>query len=155
MSMRLKLSNLQRVFSYRHSTTVTQDLVEHQGLDPWVQWVGVHCGAPTSVHGILRLGDTRVQTLPQIWHAVAEEGYTWGAWGVMTAPFGNPKGFCFSMPAPWSFDKMAWPANLNHLLALPRYVGKNYLELDVKRLFTTALRTALFFAPPAYWPVLC
>ena len=154
MSKHLKLSNLQRVFSYHHSTTTTADLVEHQGLDPWVQWVGIHCGAPTSVHGIRRLGNTRVQTLPQIWHVIAAHGYTWGTWGLMNAPFGNPRGCCFFMPDPWSFDEVAWPTNLNHLLALPRYVAKNYLELDLKRAFTAALRTALFFAPPGYWPVL-
>src|SRR5262245_15789950 len=130
MSRHLKLSNLQRVFSYRHATTSTADLVEHHGLDPWVQWVGVHCGAATSVHGIRRLGNTRGQTSPQLWHAVAEHGYTWAAWGLMNAPFGNPRGCCFFMPDPWSFDEVAWPANLNHLLALPRYIAKNYLEYD-------------------------
>jgi hypothetical protein len=154
MSRLLKLSNLQRVFSYQHSITATADLVEHQGLDPWVQWVGVHCGAPTRVHGIRRLGNTRGQTLPQIWHAVAEHGYTWGTWGLMNAPFGNPKGCCFFMPDPWSFDEVAWPHNLNYLLALPRYIAKNYLECDFKRVFAAALRTALFFALPGQWPML-
>src|SRR5690349_13964492 len=80
MSRRLKLLNLQRVFSYQHSTTTTTDLIEHHGLDPWVQWVGVHSGVPTSVHCVRRLGHTRLQTLPQIWHAVAKSGYTWGTW---------------------------------------------------------------------------
>jgi hypothetical protein len=72
----------------------------------------------------------------------------------MNAPLGNPKGRRFFMPDPWSFDEVASPANLNHLLALPRYVAKNYLELDFKRVFTAALRFAYFFAPPSHWAVL-
>src|SRR4051812_35811581 len=75
MSAKLNLTHLRDALSFRHSNTYTGDEVEHQGLDPWVQWVGIHCGQPTSVHRIRRLGTTRVQTSPQIWHAVAEQGY--------------------------------------------------------------------------------
>ena len=29
---------------------------EHHGLDPWVQWVSIHTGKPSSEHKILELG---------------------------------------------------------------------------------------------------
>jgi hypothetical protein len=154
MASILGLKHLQQVLAYKHCTTSTDDRIEHQGLDPWVQWVGIHCGKPTDVHGIRRLGATRAQTSSQIWHAAANEGYTWGAWGVMNAPLGDQRGCCFFMPDPWSFEEAAYPSYLNDLLALPRYAAQNYLELDHKRVFAAALRLARFFAPPRHWGLL-
>lgn len=154
MADKLSLANLQKVLSYPHSRTWTADQIEHHGLDPWVQWVGVHCGKPTNQHGIRRLGATRVQYSPQIWHAVAREGYTWGVWGPMNAPMGDPAGCSFFMPDPWSFEELAFPCRLNDLLALPRYVAKNYLDIDYRRAFLAALRLARFFAPPHHWSLL-
>src|SRR4051812_41049796 len=88
MADRMGLRNIARALSFRHSTTTTVDQMEHQGLDPWVQWVGVHSGQPTEEHGIRRLGATQIQKSPQVWHAVAKLGYSWGVWGVMNAPMG-------------------------------------------------------------------
>lgn len=154
MAKSMGLANIARALSYPHAATTTADRIEHQGLDPWVQWVGVHCGKPTEQHGIRRLGATRIQTSPQIWHAVANEGYSWGVWGVMNAPLGDPKGGCFFMPDPWSFEEAASPPYLNDLLALPRYAATNYLEIDYKKAFAAALRLVRFFAPPSHWPLL-
>jgi hypothetical protein len=154
MARSMGLNHLQRALSYQHSTTSTDDHVEHQGLDPWVQWVGVHCGKPTSAHNIRRLGATRAQTSPQIWHAVAQQGLTWGVWGAMNAPLGDSRGCCFFMPDPWSFEEVASPDYLNDLLALPRYAARNYLDLNFKEAFASALRLARFFAPPSHWGLL-
>lgn len=148
---RLNLKHLQRMLSYPHSATATDDRVEHHGLDPWVQWVGVHCGKPTEMHGILRLGATRAQKLPQIWHEAANLGRTWGVWGAMNAPLGDRRGCRFFMPDPWAFEEMAYPPALDDLLALPRYVARNYLDVDRKRLVAGALRFMRFFAPPRHW----
>lgn len=154
MARKLRLPNLKRVLSFSHTKTITDDQIEHQGLDPWVQWVGVHCGKPTNEHGIRRLGTTRIQNSPQIWHAVAELGCSWGVFGVMNAPMGERRGCKFFMPDPWSFDEVAFPPSLNDLLALPRYVAKNYLEIDYKQAVKSALRLARYFAPPKHWPLL-
>ena len=72
MAEQLKLLNTAKIFSMCKAETSTADLVEHQGLDPWVQWVGVHCGKPTTERGIRRLGATRTQTFRQIWHLLAQ-----------------------------------------------------------------------------------
>jgi hypothetical protein len=154
MADTLGLTNIRAVLGMSRGTTSTDDRIEHQGLDPWVQWVGVHCGKPTVDHGIRRLAETRAQASPQIWHAVAERGYSWGAWGVMNAPLGSTDGCCFFMPDAWSFDEIAYPPSLNDALALPRYVARNYLEIDRKKAFFAALRLARFFAPLAHWPLL-
>ena len=154
MARRLDLPALQRALSFAHSRTTTADRTEHQGLDPWVQWVGIHCGKPSDVHGIRRLGATRGQSFPQIWHAVAAHGCDWGAWGVMNAPLGDRSGCRFFMPDPWSFDEEAFPGYLNDLLALPRYAAKNYLDIDFTQAFLSALRMVRFFSPPTHWSLL-
>jgi hypothetical protein len=146
---RLGLRNLPRILELAHAQTTTDDEVEHHGLDPWVQWVGIHSGVPTEVHGIRRLGETRPQSRAQLWNAVARLGGTWGVWGAMNAPLGDPRGCAFFMPDPWSFDERARPEPLNEILALPRYVSKNYLDVDKRQAFALALRFALYFARPA------
>jgi hypothetical protein len=148
------LGNLRKVLALKHSRTSTNDRIEHQGLDPWVQWVGIHCGKPTEVHGIRRLGATRAQTSAQVWHAAASKGYTWGVWGVMNAPLGDIRGCRFFMPDPWSFEESAYPPYLNNLLALPRYAARNYLEIDYTKAFAAALKLVRFFAPPQHWGLL-
>jgi hypothetical protein len=153
MAKQLNLLNVAKIFSMFKAETNTADLVEHQGLDPWVQWVGVHCGKPTTEHGIRRLGATRTQTSHQIWHLLAQHGYTWGVWGAMNAPLGNPLGCKFFMPDPWSFDEAAFPHRLDDFLALPRYVATNYLEMERKILMAKGLRLLRFFAPPSHWPL--
>jgi hypothetical protein len=147
------LRNILQVLSWPRTTTTTDDKTEHHGLDPWVQWVSVHCGRPSAEHGVRRLGDTRRQTAPQLWHAVAEAGGSWGVWGVMNAPLGKADGCAFFMPDPWSFEEQAYPPALNDLLALPRYVSKNYLEIDYAAAFWQFLRLIKFFAPPNQWPI--
>jgi hypothetical protein len=105
------------------------------------------------MHRVLRLGETKTQTQQQIWHAVAEQGYTWGTWGLMNAPLGNPKGCHFFMPDPWSFDELAHPAYLNRLLALPRYAAKNYLGFDARGIISATFKLALFLSQPKHWPL--
>jgi hypothetical protein len=153
MARTVGLNNIARVLAYRHASTATEDTIEHQGLDPWVQWAGIHSGKPSAEHGIRRLGMTRAQGT-QLWHALAKEGRTWGVWGAMNAPMGDPSGGRFFMPDPWSFEERAFPAYLADVLALPRYVATNYLDLDYKRVFGSALRLARFFAPARHWPLL-
>ncbi len=152
-SERLGLSNVAKVLDLAHSRTTTADRVEYHGLDPWVQWVGVHSGVPTEVHQVRRVGETRAQSRPQIWTKVAERGNSWGAWGVMNAPRGDAARCAFFMPDPWSYDEHAVPAELNDLLALPRYVSQNYLDLDKGQVIRGALRLLARLLTPKYWGV--
>lgn len=148
-SARLGLRNLPRMLEFTHARTTTEDLVEHHGLDPWVQWVGIHSGAPTSEHGVRRLGQTRGQNRLQLWNLLARRGYRWGVWGAMNAPRGDAQGCAFFMPDPWSFDERAYPEPLNDVLALPRYVSKNYLDVDRGEALRRAFQFIRFFAAPA------
>jgi hypothetical protein len=42
MAERMSLVHVRKTLSMRRAESSTSDLVEHQRLDPWVQWVGVH-----------------------------------------------------------------------------------------------------------------
>lgn len=127
----LELPNVDRLLQMAHSTTTTDDLVEHRGLDPWVQWVSVHTGVPSYQHRVIHLGDAPGKLgFEQIWEALSVRGVSSGAWGVMNATRGKAERCAFFLPDPWTFEEEAYPAYVNDLLALPRYYSKNYLDVS-------------------------
>ncbi len=144
---RLHLPAILQMLSFDHSVTSTDDATEHQGLDPWVQWVSIHTGTPTAVHGVRRLGATRDQGR-QIWNVLGDAGLSWGVWGAMNAPMGETAGCRFFMPDPWSWQEQPAPQELAHLLALPRHVSKNYLKIDPRIAVMGALRMLRFYMRP-------
>jgi hypothetical protein len=145
---KLNLARVKQLLSLPRVGLKTDDLIEHQGLDPWVQWPSVHMGAPSSRHGVKRLGDTKNQSLPQIWTSLGEAGLTWAAWGVMNAPAGDLARCAFFMPDPWSFEEDAHPSELNDLLAYPRYMSKNYIAPNAAG-NSSLLRTLAYLARPS------
>ena len=54
---KLGLENIDKILKFKHSKTFSDDNLEGQGLDPWVQWVSIHTGKPSSIHNVLRIGD--------------------------------------------------------------------------------------------------
>lgn len=141
----LPLPNIERLLAMRSSTTTTDDLVEHRGLDPWVQWVSTHTGVPSSVHGIIHLGDAPSKLgLRQIWETLSDRGITSGVWGAMNATRGKAEKCDFFLPDPWTFSEEAFPERINDLLALPRYYSKNYLDVSRTEFFKRTLRLAKY-----------
>ena len=142
---KLNLKNILFFLNFQHSYTYTKEEKEHHGLDPWVQWVSIHSGKPFSEHKIGRLGQTKAQKNSQIWNKLSiTNNKTWGVWGVMNAPCGDPKGRNFFVPDPWSFDEQAYPKELNNFLSLPKYIAKNYLSPIKKELLYSGLDTLGF-----------
>jgi len=148
---KLGLGNIQAALSLPHSTTTTDDRIEHQGLDPWVQWVNVHCGKPLAEHGVRRIGQTERQDSPQIWTVLGDRGYTWGVWGAMNAPRQDAPGCQFFFPDPWAFEEQAYPKSLNKLLALPRYMARNYLDVDRAVFLREAMVFTSALVSPSMW----
>ena len=145
VSKELNLEHIEKIFKLKHTNTFTDEKEEHQGLDPWVQWVSIHSGKPFKQHSICRLSETKKQNFKQIWNLVGEnKNYSCGVWGVMNAPRGNNKGIKFFVPDPWSFDEIAMPSNLNKFLSLPRYMAKNYLSANFFQFFKESLKMAAF-----------
>ncbi len=137
VSRDLNLKNIAKIFKLDHTTTYTDEKEEFQGLDPWVQWVSIHTGKPFKEHSICRLSETKKQKFKQIWNVFGEnKHYSCGIWGVMNGPCGDKKGIKFFVPDPWSFEEVAFPADLNNFLSLPRYIAKNYLSCKLTTLIT-------------------
>lgn len=127
------LESLARVLALPHARTTTRDREETGFLEPWVQWVSIHTGSESSEHRIRHLGDVDKLALPQVWEELSRRGVSSGAWGVMNATRGDAPLCRFFLPDPWTFSEPGHPAELEDLLALPRYAARNYLALSKGR----------------------
>lgn len=127
-SQKLGLKNIQKMTSLPRTQTVTDDTYESDFLEPWVQWVSVHTGKPSSVHQIKHLGDVPHLATGQLWEKLSELGVSSGIWGAMNASRNHAKRCRFFLPDPWTASEYAYPSELNHLLMPLRYVSKNYLN---------------------------
>lgn len=144
-AVELGLPSVARLLKLTATETTTDDLVEHRGLDPWVQWVSAHTGVPSSVHGIIHLGDTPSNLgVKQVWETLSERGVTSGVWGAMNATRNDAKNCLFFLPDPWTFSEVAYPSKLNGLLSLPRYYSKNYLDVSAFEFLRRTLSLAKF-----------
>ena len=144
----LHLPNLKRLLALKRSETTTDDKYERFGLDPWVQWVSIHTGKTSSQHGVKHLGDVPQLADEQLWETLSKKGLRCGVWGAMNASRGNTKNCSFFFPDPWTFSESAFPAELNNLLAFPRYYSKNYGDLDKTKSLQTLLRLVWFCLNP-------
>ena len=134
-SAAMNLKNIQRMLLLNHSTISTDDTYESDFLEPWVQWVSVHTGKPSSEHQIKHLGDIPHLGTKQIWEDLADKGISSGIWGAMNASRNGADGCKFFLPDPWTASEIAYPGELNDLLDPLRYISKNYLKKSNKELF--------------------
>jgi hypothetical protein len=86
----------------RESATYLTDAGEDPpNLEPWIQWVTVHCGVPFAEHRVLNLGDASQAAVPRIWEVVSDNGGTVWICGSMNAAYkAGVKGLV--LPDPWS-----------------------------------------------------
>jgi len=138
------LRHLQRILEFPCGTTLADQEHEHQGLDPWVQWVSVHTESTSQEHGIIRLGDVPRLKKRQIWERLGDAGWTTGVWGVMNASRNNASNNLFFVADPWTFSQAPFPEQLGLFLSLPGYFAKNYLDLSRWRIIGAALRTGWY-----------
>lgn len=134
---RKSLPALTRILSLNHTSTVAPETEEHVGLDPWVQWVSVHTGVPAAEHGVAHLGEAGRLQHPAYWERLGERGVRSLVWGPMNARRGHDACAVF-VPDPWNGDEVAHPAELEPLLALPRYFAANYLSWSRRSLLRRA-----------------
>jgi hypothetical protein len=134
-----------RLLSMAHGETTTDDQLEHHGLDPWVQWVSVHTGRDSAAHGVLHLGDTPAKLgSRQLWEVLDAQGISSGVWGAMNATRGQAEDCRFFLPDPWTFSEPAYPADLDDLLALPRYYARNFLDVSMSLFIGGTLRLSRY-----------
>ena len=125
-----KLRHVQEMLGWNHAKTWTSDEYETGFLEPWVQWVSVHTGVPSSQHGVKNLGDVPNLAEDQIWERWSRRGLSSIVWGVMNGDRRKAENCRIFIPDPWTFSESAYPRNFQGLIALPRYLATNYLDFS-------------------------
>lgn len=123
------LPAIEKILNLKSSHYKTSDRYNSGYLEPWVQWVSVHTGTPSTTHQIKHLGDVPDLKQKQCWETLGDAGISTGVWGVMNGGRNNHEQVKFFVPDPWTFTEKAYPDELNILLTLPQYVSKNYRNL--------------------------
>jgi len=141
--------HLKKLLSLRKTLTTTGDSEERFGLDPWVQWVSIHTGKPSSEHQVHHLADLATLSHPQIWESLGQAGYRCGVWGAMNARLGSAPNITFFVPDPWTFDQVAHPPPLNQFLALPVYYARHYGHTRLSALLIALGKTLCFLLRPS------
>ncbi len=132
ISEKHSFQNLKKILSYNHAKTITADTYDSGFLEPWSQWVSVHTGVPSTKHQIKHLGDVPDLKFKQIWEKLSEKGHRSIVFGVMNASRGKAKNCPYFLPDPWTYSEPGYPQQAADLLALPRYLAKNYLNIKIK-----------------------
>jgi hypothetical protein len=140
------LVNLTRLLGLPKTMTEAYDEFEHNGLDPWVQWVSIHTGVLSDEHKVIRLGEVDNLAHKQIWEVLSEQGLSSGIWGAMNATRRGAENCKFFLPDPWVYMEAAHPSELNSLLKLPRHFAKNYLDLNYKESIVGLFQLVFFIA---------
>jgi hypothetical protein len=124
------LRHLKEVLGWSHASTSTLDEYESGFLEPWAQWVSVHTGVPSSQHQVKNLGDVPDLAEDQIWERWSRRGLNSVIWGVMNGDRRSATSCKVFIPDPWTFSQDAYPDQFRGLIALPRYLAKNYLDFS-------------------------
>jgi hypothetical protein len=125
-----QLKHLQEILGWNRAGTWTSDEYDSGFLEPWVQWVSVHTGVPSRQHGVKNLGDVPKLAEDQIWERWGKRGLRSVVWGVMNGNRRNARTCAVFVPDPWTFSEDAYPDRFHALIALPRYLARNYLDFS-------------------------
>jgi len=138
------LPALAKVLAMPRSTYKTADRYNSGFLEPWVQWVSIHAGVPASQHHIKHLGDVPDLGFTQCWETLSQHNISCGIWGVMNGAKRDAQNVKFFLPDPWTFSEHGYPDELNNLLDLPRYLSKNYRNLNKTYLLRQSVKLLKF-----------
>ncbi|MFN8655942.1 MAG: hypothetical protein U0105_06355 [Candidatus Obscuribacterales bacterium] len=129
-SRQAALPNIMRILGFDESHTFTEDKYDSGYLEPWVQWVSVHTGKPSSQHKIMHLGDVPAPSIKQIWETLSDAGVHSGVWGIMNGARRGAQNCDFFVADPWTFVEDPYPDSLLGMISFARYLAKNYLNLS-------------------------
>ncbi|MEZ5937225.1 MAG: alkaline phosphatase family protein [Hyphomonadaceae bacterium] len=74
-------------------------------LEPWVQWVTLHTGAPEAVHGAKELDEGHLISAKRVWDVAAERGYSSMVFCAMNGR--TDRNDVMLVPDPWSMGVKA------------------------------------------------
>jgi hypothetical protein len=103
-----RLPNFKRFRDESH-VFVTDAEEDGELLNPWVQWITVHCGLSAAEHGITKLSEGHKLAVKAVWDHLTDAGHTVWVCGSMNARYDRPlKGYL--LPDPWSLNLPSFPA---------------------------------------------
>lgn len=132
---------IKKMISLNLFKTISPDVGDEYKLEPWVQWVSVHTGVPSSEHGVMQMGETPSSNYKQIWDRLSDLGVSYGLWSPMNSAVKDKKNCKFYLPDPWVFTEKAYPEELQYLLELPQYLVKNRSNILNFRLMPKLLKS--------------
>jgi hypothetical protein len=119
-----KLPNFAR-FHREAAIHVTESDEDAPYLEPWIQWITVHCGIPYKEHQIHDLGDGFKLREKNVWDLLSDEGHDVWVCGSMNVSYQRPlKGWV--LPDPWMSRVKPFPAD--ELRPYFRFVSANVQE---------------------------
>lgn len=123
---------------YRESlvyTTEADGRIDDDDLDPWVQWVTVHCGISGREHRILHLGDGHNLREKNVWDLISDSGKKVWVCGSMNLQYHSPiRGWV--LPDPWTTEVAPHPAD--ELTPYLRFVSANVRDHTLDQASLTA-----------------
>jgi hypothetical protein len=125
-----KYPYIEKLASLQYSETMTTDHYDSGYLEPWVQWVSIHTGCPSSKHHVMHLGDVPAAEFPQIWETLSQQGFHSGIWGIMNGSRREAVNCDFFVCDPWTACADPYPVELKRFTSLCQYIARNYLNLS-------------------------
>jgi hypothetical protein len=117
------LPNFRRFREQSH-VFITDAGETQEHLEPWIQWVTVHCGLPYAEHGVFHLDEGQKLSKPCIWDLASDNGGRVWICGSMNVRFARETRGRF-LPDPWS-SADAHPAELNAFFHFVRRQVQEY-----------------------------
>jgi hypothetical protein len=93
-------------------------------LEPWIQWVTVHCGLPYGEHGVFHLNEGHKLAAKRTWEVLGDAGHRTWICGSMNVRDTNGSRGCL-LPDPWCTKVKPNPRELEPYF---RFIQQNVLE---------------------------
>ena len=106
-----KLRNFKRFYDASRACIARADVEDPDLLEPWIQWYSLHTGLSYPQHKVFHLTDGPRAGYTDIWHALANHGFTVGNCASMNAGRVDGPG-SFYLPDPWCSTEAPFPAEL-------------------------------------------
>ncbi len=118
--------------------------LEGHDLDPWVEWVTIHCGKPYKDHKIKFLGQAKSCKFPFVWEHWEKNKVKYVLWNVFNG-FVKKSDFCqIFLPDPWTKINSK-PLFLNFYTSPTRNLASSYTGSSfLKKIFYGFLSIFLF-----------
>ena len=123
------LPNFRRLREQSHIYTTQADEPNFPHLEPWIQWVTIHCGLRFQEHQVFHLGDGPALKAKCIWDVLSSANHKVAVCGSMNVRYDAPVNG-YVLPDPWTTGVKPYPESLS---PYARFVQANVQEYSNDR----------------------